>query len=95
MHREWIGLPVWFVFGILGAWIATTKGRGGCFWFLLCALLGPIGLLIECRAPFVQRPMVDQNAWNSLRSMMVYQETGREFNREKKREKNRSENRTI
>jgi hypothetical protein len=41
-----LGIPVWLACGILGAWIATTKGRGGCFWFLLCALLGPIGLVV-------------------------------------------------
>jgi hypothetical protein len=51
MHREWLGLPLWFVFGLIGAWIATTKGRGGCFWFLLCSLLGPIGLLIAAVSP--------------------------------------------
>ena len=33
------------------AWIATSKGRGGCFWFLLCAFLGPIGLLIAAVSP--------------------------------------------
>jgi hypothetical protein len=41
-----LGFPLWFLFGILGAWIATTKGRSGCGWFLLCAFLGPIGLFI-------------------------------------------------
>jgi hypothetical protein len=41
-----LGLPVWLLFGILGAWIATTKGRGGCSWFLLCSVLGPIGLVL-------------------------------------------------
>lgn len=39
-------MPLWFVFGILGAWIATSKGRGGRVWFLLCSLLEPIGLLV-------------------------------------------------
>jgi len=51
MPREWLGLPLWFVFGLIGAWIATTKGRGGCFWFLFCSLLGPIGLLIAAVSP--------------------------------------------
>ncbi len=55
MHREWIGVPLWFVFGILGAWIATSKGRGGCLWFLLCSLLGPIGLLVAAVSPRVDR----------------------------------------
>ncbi|AKT42636.1 hypothetical protein [Chondromyces crocatus] len=41
-----LGIPVWLLCGILGAWIATTKGRGGCFWFLLCAVLGPIGVIV-------------------------------------------------
>jgi hypothetical protein len=41
-----IGMPLWLLFGIIGAWIATTKGRSGCAWFLVCALLGPIGLVI-------------------------------------------------
>jgi hypothetical protein len=46
-----LGIPLWFLFGILGAWIATTKGRSGCAWFLVCALLGPIGLLIAAIVP--------------------------------------------
>jgi hypothetical protein len=54
VHREWLGLPLWFVFGLIGAWIATSKGRGGCFWFLLCSLLGPIGLLIAAVSPRVR-----------------------------------------
>ncbi|MCA9753888.1 MAG: hypothetical protein KC591_16945 [Gemmatimonadetes bacterium] len=41
-----IGIPVWILFGILGAWIATTKGRSGCGWFLISAFLGPIGLIL-------------------------------------------------
>jgi hypothetical protein len=45
MQKHWLGIPIWFLCGILGAWIATTKGRGGCFWFLFCSFLGPIGLL--------------------------------------------------
>ena len=45
------------LFGILGAWIATTKGRSGCGWFLLCSILGPIGLILA--ATFT---MATQNA---------------------------------
>ena len=39
-------IPIWLLFGIFGAWIATTKGRSGCGWFILCSILGPIGLII-------------------------------------------------
>lgn len=46
MHYRWMGIPVWVVCGIIGAWIATSKGRGGCFWFALCGLMGPIGVII-------------------------------------------------
>ena len=48
---EFIGIPLWLVFGIIGAWIATTKGRSGCGWFLLSILLGPIGLVIIAVLP--------------------------------------------
>jgi hypothetical protein len=41
-----LGIPAWLLFGIIGAWIATTKGRGGCSWFLLCSILGPFGLVL-------------------------------------------------
>jgi hypothetical protein len=34
------------LFGVLSAWIATSKGRSGCGFFILGALLGPIGLII-------------------------------------------------
>lgn len=46
MDRLELGIPLWLVMGVIGAWIATSKGRGGCFWFLLCAVLGPIGIVI-------------------------------------------------
>ncbi len=51
MHREWFGVPVWFACGVLGAWIATSKGRGGCMWFLLCIVLGPLGVLLAAVVP--------------------------------------------
>ncbi len=51
MPREWLGLPIWLLLGIIGAWIATSKGRSGCFWFVLCAMLGPIGLVIAAVIP--------------------------------------------
>jgi hypothetical protein len=56
MHREhWLGIPAWVLCGIVGAWIATSKGRGGCFWFALCGFLGPIGLVIAAVLPRVDR----------------------------------------
>jgi hypothetical protein len=52
-HAHWLGIPGWIICGVLGAFIATTKGRGGCFWFALCGLLGPIGLIIAAVIPRV------------------------------------------
>ena len=46
MPKTWLGVPAWLLCGIIGAWIATSKGRGGCFRFTLCALLGPFGLIL-------------------------------------------------
>lgn len=45
-NHIWLGAPAWLVCGVLGAYIATTKGRGGCTWFVLCSVLGPIGLIL-------------------------------------------------
>ncbi len=46
MQHGFIAIPLWLVCGVIGAWIATSKGRGGCSWFALCAILGPIGVVI-------------------------------------------------
>jgi hypothetical protein len=46
-----VGISGWVVCGILGAWIATSKGRGGCFWFAVCWCLGPIGLVLAAVLP--------------------------------------------
>ena len=46
MPRVWLGVPVWLICGVIGAWIATSKNRGGCFWFLLCSVLGPLGIIL-------------------------------------------------
>ncbi|MBU1698737.1 MAG: hypothetical protein KJ970_11155 [Candidatus Eisenbacteria bacterium] len=51
MMEAALALPIWFIFGVIGAWIATTKGRSGCGWFLLCSLLGPIGLFFAAVVP--------------------------------------------
>ena len=42
----YIGVPGWLLCGVIGAWIATSKGRGGCTWFALCAVLGPLAVVI-------------------------------------------------
>jgi hypothetical protein len=55
MHREWLGIPIWLLLGVAGAFIATSKGRGGCFWFALCAFLGPLGLVLAAIVPRVGR----------------------------------------
>ncbi len=54
--------------------IAYVKRRNPNEGVLLGLFLGPIGVMIECRLPYVQRPPVDENAWNSFRSMTVYQQ---------------------
>jgi len=41
---EW--LILWLFFGIICAAIASAKGRSGCGWFLLGALLGPFALAV-------------------------------------------------
>jgi hypothetical protein len=65
----------------IGGCLAHGKRRSTLEGLLLGLLLGPLGVLIEWRAHHVARPMVDENAWNSFRSMMTYQKTGREHDR--------------
>lgn len=40
------GLLTAFICGILSAWIASTKHRSGCAWFLVGLFLGPLGIII-------------------------------------------------
>lgn len=37
---------IWLLFGIVAAAIASGKGRSGCGWFLIGALLGPFSLVV-------------------------------------------------
>jgi hypothetical protein len=78
-----IGISISIVAGsaAIGGYLAYSKRRPPLEGVLLGLLLGPIGVLIEMRTPHIQRPMVDENAWNTFRSMMTYQQTGREFDR--------------
>jgi len=39
-------LIIWFLFGLVAAVIANSKGRSGCGWFLLGVLIGPFSLVI-------------------------------------------------
>jgi hypothetical protein len=54
--------------------IAYHKRRSPHEGVLLGLLLGPIGVIVAFQLPYVQRPPVDENAWNSLHSMMTYQQ---------------------
>jgi hypothetical protein len=58
--------------------IAMHKRRSPYEGVLLGLFLGPLGVLLEFRCPDWRRPPVDENAWNSLRSMTTYQELGRD-----------------
>lgn len=40
-------LIIWLIFGIASAIVASNKGRSGCGWFLLGAMLGPLGLILS------------------------------------------------
>jgi hypothetical protein len=54
-----LGIPAWLLCGIVGAVIATMKGRGGCSWFLLCSILGPFGIVL---AAVVSKADPNQNS---------------------------------
>ena len=61
------------LFAAVGGSISHFKNRKPLEGFVLGALLGPIGLVMVARQPFGHRPMIDQGAWHSFRSMVDYQ----------------------
>lgn len=46
---------VWFIFGIVAGVIGSAKGRGGCGWFVLGLILGPIALFVAL-LPTIENP---------------------------------------
>jgi hypothetical protein len=55
---------IWFLFGIVSAIVASTKGRSGCGWFILGILLGPFGLILSLVVAKNQ-PIIEKEAINS------------------------------
>lgn len=39
-----VAILIWIVCGFGAGWVASSRGRGGCAWFAIGFLLGPIGL---------------------------------------------------
>ena len=57
----------------IGGSIAHIKKRRPLEGFALGLFLGPIGIVIESCLPVWTRPMIDQGAWHSFRTMVTYQ----------------------
>ncbi len=55
---------VWILCGIIGAVVATNKGRSGCGWFALGVLFGPLGLVLALVVPKNQE-VVEEKAVQS------------------------------
>lgn len=51
----------WILFGIVSAIVASNKGRNGCGWFALGALLGPFGFILALIIPKKQE-VIDNKA---------------------------------
>src|SRR4051812_6789613 len=49
-------LIVWIVVAIVGAIVASNKGRSGVGWFFLCLLLTPLAILILLALPTLKSP---------------------------------------
>ena len=61
------------LFAAVGGSISHRKNRPPLEGFVLGGLLGPIGLFLVARQPFAHRPMIDDGAWRSFRSLVDYQ----------------------
>ncbi|MBA4389307.1 MAG: hypothetical protein C0404_15150 [Verrucomicrobia bacterium] len=44
-------IMLWFLFGIVSAVAANSRGRSGCGWFITGVLLGPFGLILVLVLP--------------------------------------------
>lgn len=44
-------ITIWILCGAISAFVASYKGRSGCGWFVLGALLGPFGLILSLVIP--------------------------------------------
>ena len=49
----------WISIGLLAGWVATTRGRDGCSWFVAGVFLGPIALLAVGLAAPAAKPATD------------------------------------
>lgn len=52
------GFVVWVLFGVITMMAAQKKGRDGCAWFLIGALLGPFGFIIALLTDPIEEPTV-------------------------------------
>ncbi len=50
---------IWLVFGLVGAVVATNKGRSGCVWSVLGLLLGPVSFVVAI-AVSKNQPVLEQ-----------------------------------
>ena len=50
-QREIIWSLVWAGSGLVGAMLASSKGRGGCLWFSILSSLGPFAILVALFVP--------------------------------------------
>ena len=57
----------------IGGCVSYWKNRQPLEGCLLGVVLGPIGLILAFRMPFLHRPMVDRGAWHTFRSMVELQ----------------------
>ncbi len=55
---------IWIICGIIGAVIASNKGRSGCGWFIIVSLCGPLGIVLALVVPEDQTE-VDKRAINT------------------------------
>lgn len=44
-------IPFWILCGIVSAFVASSKGQGGCLWFVIGFVGGPIGVIVAFAWP--------------------------------------------
>ena len=63
-----LAFGLWIGLGLLAAHVANEKGRGGCAWFIVGMLFGPIAFLALIAIPARDQAAADSRASGTLPS---------------------------
>lgn len=81
---EALGIIIWLLFGTAGGFIASHKKRSYIFWFILCTILGLVGLAIALLMPKIKKEKTPEStAIDPIESKLKYLQMKSDFEKSK------------